>query len=125
MIENETDRKIPMNISQIEQLLDFLERHKDDSREDLRTHLMFSFNAPRLRDMMYFRGERERYLRREVADEFLNGKEVNQEELREAVYYMCCALSQAGDAIWAARKREEQKRHLPPRIPTRKIRGVR
>lgn len=114
MIEDEANKKIPINISQIEQLLDFLERHKDDSREDLRTHLMFSFNAPRLRDMMYFRSERERYLRREVADEFLKGKEVNQEELREAVYYMCCALSQAGDAIWAARKREERRQSRSP-----------
>lgn len=125
MSDEETKDIKPMSIATLDSFLDWLEGNKDMSREDLRTTLMYSFNPPRLEELMYFRSERERYLRREVLDEYLRGGEVDSKELREAVYYLCTYLSEAGDAVAAAHRKEMKRREFKPPFSDKRSRRSR
>lgn len=103
------------DVSEINEFLYWLEKHKDMPREDMRMHLMYSWFRPRaLRAVGYFRRDHDRYLRREVVDKFLSGDEVDMGELREGVLGLCLAISGMGDAVHRAQKQQHKDR-CPPR----------
>lgn len=101
--------------------------------EEAVSHINYGYllsPLPRM-EMLYFRDGDERHLRRDVIDNFLRGKKVDQKELRDAVTYLCCHLSELSDSLFRQAKRiEEQERHRrhfqtprPPRNPMRRITG--
>lgn len=69
-------------------------------------------------DMLYFRNDRERYLRRDVIDTYLDGKPVVEQELREAIVYLLNRLSEFADGLAIQLRRPK----VDPKCDPRRVR---
>lgn len=72
-------------------------------------------NTPKPYELIYFRDNRERYLRREILDKFASGEEVDMRELRSAVAAMVNRYCELGDALERYAKLEREKVRPPVR----------